>query len=149
MNDFLITHYSWIKAIHIVGFICWMAGLLYLPRLFVYHVEKAPPESTLDGIFQVMEYRLLRYIMAPASLITWLAGLCLALMPGIVDWSALWPYTKGFAIISLTLFHHWLVLCHRTLAQGKNKRSGKYYRIANEIPTALMILIVLSVVFKF
>ncbi|MDC0737741.1 protoporphyrinogen oxidase HemJ [Cognatishimia sp. SS12] len=149
MTNFLSDYYLWIKALHIMAVISWMAGLFYLPRLFVYHVERAQPGDQLDQTFQVMEFKLLKVIMGPASVATWLFGLLLMLTPGIVDWGAVWPYTKAVGVIAMTGFHHWLMACRKSFEQGDNQLTGRQYRMMNEVPTLLMALIVLSVVVKF
>lgn len=129
--------------------ISWMAGLFYLPRLFVHHVEQAEKLNGAPEIFEMMELKLLRVIMNPAMIVTWVFGLMLAFTPGIVDWSSLWPWTKGAAVIVMTWFHHWLGLRRKELLNGTNTRSGRSFRIMNEVPTLLMIVIVLSVVVRF
>ena len=147
--DFLFTIYPLIKALHIMAVIAWMAGLFYLPRLFVYHAERATVGSELDQTFQVMEEKLLRVIMNPAMIVSWALGLCLALTPGIIDWSFVWPWTKLAGIIGMTWFHMWLAKQRKSFAAGENTLSGRQYRMMNEVPTLLMVLIVLSVVVKF
>lgn len=149
MSDFLSDWYLWTKALHIVSVISWMAGLFYLPRLFVYHVEEVEPGSTTDAMFQVMERRLLRAIMGPASIATWIFGIALVLTPGIVDWGQVWPWTKAAAVLGMTGFHYWLMARRKDFAQGRNQRSGRDYRLANEVPTVLMLVIVFSVVLRF
>ncbi|MFY0595101.1 MAG: protoporphyrinogen oxidase HemJ [Cognatishimia sp.] len=149
MSDILATLYPWILSLHIMAVISWMAGLFYLPRLFVYHAEKAKKGDQLDQTLQIMEYKLLRYIMGPASIATWLFGLLLVFTPGIVDWSAVWPYTKAVAVILMTGFHHWLMARRKDFVRAENKLNGKAYRMMNELPTVLMVIIVLSVVVKF
>ena len=106
MTDILISLYPWTKALHIVSVVAWMAGIFYLPRLFVYHAESVEQGSDTDALFKIMERRLLRAIMNPASIATWIFGLMLVFTPGIVDWSAVWPYTKGASILAMTWFHH-------------------------------------------
>lgn len=128
--------------------IAWMAGLFYLPRLFVYHAEKGEV-SELSATFEVMELRLLRAIMNPAMIATWLFGLALVFTPGLVDWTALWPWTKGAAVLAMTWFHHWLGRRRKAFAEGHNQLSGRHYRMMNEVPTVLMIIIVISVVVRF
>lgn len=140
--------YLWIKAFHIMAVVTWFAGLFYLPRLFVYHVERAQTGGEPAASFEIMEHKLLRYIMGPASIATWVAGLALVFTPGIVDWSLLWPWTKAAAVIGMTVFHHWLMIHRRKLMRGEGS-SGRSYRIANEIPTLFMVVIVLSVILKF
>ena len=149
MSDILATLYPWTKSLHIISVISWMAGLFYLPRLFVYHAEKAGKGDQLDQTLQIMEYKLLRYIMGPASVATWVFGLLLLFTPGIVHWGDVWPYTKGLAVIAMTWFHHWLMICRKAFERGENVLSGKTYRQMNELPTILMVIIVISVVVKF
>ena len=148
MGDLLADWYPWIKALHILSVIAWMAGLFYLPRLFVYHAEQVKPGDT-DLLFQTMERRLLRGIMNPAMLGVWLFGLCLVFTPGIVDWGQWWPWTKAAAVLVMTWFHHWLGLRRKDFAAGRNLLSGWQYRLMNEVPTLLVVVIVLSVVVKF
>jgi len=149
MQDFLGEWYFWIKAMHIVSVISWMAGLFYLPRLFVYHTEQVEQGSATDLMFQTMERRLLRGIMGPASVATWLFGLALVFTPGIIDWSAVWPWTKAAAVLGMTWFHHWLMIRRKDFMRGTNSRTGRDYRIMNEVPTVLLLVIVFSVVLKF
>ena len=149
MSDLLITLYPWIKAFHIMSVISWMAGLFYLPRLFVYHAEQSTPGDSRDEVFQVMEDKLLRVIMNPAMIASWGAGLALVLTPGIVDWGAIWPYVKGASILGMTWFHHWLGLRRKDFATSQNSLTGRQYRMMNEVPTVLMVLIVLAVVVRF
>lgn len=146
MLSLLADFYPWTKVLHVISVIAWMAGLFYLPRLFVYHAERIEAGSETDALFQTMEVRLLRAIMNPAMIATWLFGLMLALTPGIVDWSALWPYTKAVAVLAMTWFHHWLGLRRKDFLRGENTRSGRTYRIMNEVPTLLLIIIVVSVI---
>ena len=149
MSDFLATYYPWIKALHVVAVIAWMAGLFYLPRLFVYHVEQVEAGSATDAMFQVMERRLLKGIINPASVATWVFGLALVCTPGIVDWTETWPWTKAFCVIAMTLFHHWLGRRRKDFVAGSNAISGRQYRMMNEVPTLLMVIIVISVIVKF
>lgn len=149
MIDLLSTVYPWIKALHIMSVIAWMAGLFYLPRLFVYHTEQSEPGDSRDTVFQVMEYKLLRYIMMPSMMATWAFGLILVMTPGIVDWGSVWPYTKLGGILVMTWFHIWLSRRREEFARGGNMRPGRQYRMMNEVPTLAMVVIVLSVVVKF
>ena len=146
MNDFLIAAYPWTKSLHVISVIAWMAGIFYLPRLFVYHVESVQQGSETDLLFQTMERRLLRAIMNPAMIATWFFGLMLVFTPGIVDWSALWPWTKAASVLVLTWFHHWLGLRRKELLADKNTVTGRQYRLMNEVPTVLLIVIVVSVI---
>jgi len=149
MTDFLAALYPWTKALHIISVIAWMAGIFYLPRLFVYHAEKTQPGTELDAVYQEMERKLLRAIMNPAMIGTWLFGLMLVFTPGIVDWSMVWPWTKAAAVLVMTWFHHWLGLRRKDFARGENRLEGRRYRMMNELPTLLMIVIVISVVVRF
>jgi len=149
MTDFLIFVYPWTKALHIVSVIAWMAGLFYLPRLFVYHVEKGDHVSDINPVFEEMEYKLLRYIMNPAMIATWVFGLLLVFTPGIVSWDFAWPWVKAGAVLAMTWFHHWLAKRRKDFANADNKISGRQYRLMNEVPTLLMLFIVVSVVIKF
>lgn len=146
ITDFLIEAYPWTKSLHVISVISWMAGLFYLPRLFVYHTEKVATGSTTDDMFQTMEVRLLRAIMNPAMIATWIFGLCLVFTPGIVDWSAVWPWTKAAAVLGMTWFHHWLGRRRKDFIAGANQVSGRGFRLMNEVPTILMIVIVVSVI---
>ena len=149
MGDFLAGAYPWVKFLHVISVISWMAGLFYLPRLFVYHVEKVPAGSETDALFQTMERRLLKAIMNPAMIASWLFGLALVLTPGIVDWSMIWPWTKAASVLGMTWFHMWLAARRKDFAAGQNARTGRNYRMMNEVPTLLMIVIVASVIVKF
>ncbi|EAQ02977.1 membrane protein, putative [Pseudooceanicola batsensis HTCC2597] len=148
MTDLLATLYPWTKAIHIIAVIAWMAGLFYLPRLYVHHVEQSV-NAQMEETFRMMEKKLLRVIMAPAMIATWLFGLTLVFTPGIVDWTMVWPWTKGAAVIAMTWFHMWLGLRRKALVKGTDTVTGRQYRMMNEVPTLLLIVIVLSVVIKF
>lgn len=147
MVEWLIVGYPWIKALHILAVIAWMAGLFYLPRLYVYHTERGT--AATDPMFQTMERRLLRGIMNPAMIAVWLFGLCLVMTPGIVDWGQWWPWTKAAGVLGMTWFHHWLGLRRKDFAEQNNRLSGRHYRMMNEVPTLLVVIIVLSVVVKF
>ncbi|MBU3260529.1 protoporphyrinogen oxidase HemJ [Roseovarius sp. PS-C2] len=149
MSDLLITLYPWVKAFHIMAVISWMAGLFYLPRLFVYHTEQSSPGDSRDEVFQIMEDKLFRVIMTPAMFASWLAGLMMVMTPGIVDWGAVWPYVKGASVLGMTGFHYWLGLRSEDFVAGRNTLSGRQYRMMNEVPTVLMVLIVVAVVVRF
>ena len=149
MADFLASVYPWTKAFHVISVIAWMAGIFYLPRLFVYHVESVEKGSETDLLFQVMERKLLRVIMNPAMTATWIFGLALVFTPGIVDWTAVWPWTKVAGVLGMTWFHHWLGYRRKELMAGTNIRDGRQYRLMNEVPTVLLALIVISVIVKF
>ncbi|MDW3223691.1 MAG: protoporphyrinogen oxidase HemJ [Paracoccaceae bacterium] len=149
MTDILVLGYPWIKAFHIMSVIAWMAGLFYLPRLYVYHVEQVGQSGDTHVLFQTMEVKLLRVIMNPAMIATWVFGLCLVFTPGVVDWSDIWPWTKAAGVLAMTTFHHWLGLRRKDFLNGANRFTGRQYRMMNEVPTLLMVLIVLSVVVRF
>ena len=149
MTDFLVSAYPWFKSLHIISVIAWMAGLFYLPRLYVYHVEQGDQITGLPPLFEIMERRLLRAIMNPAMIGTWVFGLALVFTPGIVDWSLVWPWTKGAAVLGMTWFHHWLSRRRKDFLSSSNTVTGRQYRMMNEVPTVLMIVIVFSVIFKF
>lgn len=149
MGDFLAGAYPWVKFLHVISVISWMAGLFYLPRLYVYHVEKVQTGDDTDALFQVMERRLLKAIMNPAMIATWIFGLALVFTPGIVDWSMVWPWSKAASVLGMTWFHMWLAARRKDFAASTNVRTGRTYRLMNEVPTLLMIIIVASVIVKF
>ena len=146
MSDFLISAYPWAKSLHIISVISWMAGLFYLPRLFVHHIEKVNRPGETDELFQMMELKLLRVIMNPAMIATWIFGLLLVFTPGIVDWGFIWPWTKTGAVLVMTWFHHWLGKRRKDFISGNVAVTGRQFRLMNEVPTVLMIIIVISVI---
>jgi len=148
MIDYLIAMYPWLKAGHIISVISWMAGIFYLPRLFVHHSEKVEVPSQTDRLFSIMESKLLKVIMTPAMLTTWGFGLSLAVIPGVLDWSDIWPWVKLMSIIAMTWFHFWLAKRQRNFELGDNQLTGKTYRIMNEVPTVLLLVIVIMVVVR-
>lgn len=148
MLDGLGVIYAWVKAFHVMAVISWMAGLFYLPRLFVYHAERGRAGSEPVASFVIMEEKLLAVIMRPAMIATWISGLTLVLTPGVVGWSLAWPWVKAACVIAMTLFHVWCARERRRLAGGQ-ARTGRHYRLMNEVPTLLMIAIVISVIVKF
>lgn len=148
ISDFLATAYPWTKALHLISVISWMAGIFYLPRLYVYHAEKAKIGSELSETLKIMEQRLLRVIMNPAMIATWIFGIALLATPGIADWTSGWLWIKLVMITAMTGFHHSLGLWRKDFAADRNKRPGRFYRLANEIPTVLMIVIVVMVIVK-
>lgn len=149
MSDLLASAYPWIKSLHIMAVISWMAGLFYFPRLLVNHVERVDPTGLLNETYQSMEMKLFKVIMQPAMIATWIFGLCLVFTPGIVDWSMWWPWVKAVSVIAMTIFHEWLGKRRKDFVNGSNKLTGRQYRLMNEVPTLLMVLIVVSVVVKF
>ena len=145
MNTYLLF-----KSIHLVAVISWMAGLLYLPRIFVYHstaVENKKSEDLMPT-FKVMERRLFIYIMNPAMIVSWIFGILLIYTVGIVNLSSLWLQLKLLFVIFLTIYHFFLFQCLRKFAENSNSYSAKFYRIINEIPTVLLITIIFIIVFK-
>ena len=139
--------YLWLKALHIISVIAWMVGLLYLPRLFVYHCD-APAGSLSSETFKVMERRLYWAIMTPAMLATWLFGLGLLASSPVVDWSSVWVHLKLFLVVIMTGLHGIMARWQRDFADDANRHSARFYRILNEVPTVLMIAIVLTVTIK-
>ena len=137
--------FLWIKALHVIAVISWMAGLLYLPRLFVYHagVEAGSESSEL---FKIMERRLLGAIMNPAAILVWVLGLSMAVLGGVYD--ELWFQIKAVLAVAMTAFHLYLRYCAARFAVDGNQRSPRFFRILNEIPTVLMIGIVTLVIIK-
>ena len=149
MSEFLSLAYPWVKSLHVMAVISWMAGMFYLPRLFVYHAEQVEPGSKTDAMFQVMERRLLRGIINPAMIATFVFGLALVFTPGVVDWSFAWPWVKAGAVLVMGWFHGWLSARRKDFVRGTNTRSGRTYRIMNEVPTVLMLIIVFSVILRY
>jgi len=137
--------YPWLKALHVIAVIAWMAGMLYLPRLFVYHCD-APPGSPQSETFKVMERRLLRAIINPAMVATWLLGLWLAWDSGY--FREAWLQAKFVLAFALSALHGQLARYVKDFAADRNRHSQKFYRIINEVPTILMILIVILVIVK-
>jgi putative membrane protein len=145
MAGFLGEAYLWVKALHIVAIIAWMAGMLYLPRLFIYHCA-AEPGSVQSETFKVMERRLLRAIIDPAMGLAWVLGL--ALVAHLDAWSAPWMHAKFAAVIALSAMHGIFSRWRRDFDRDENRHSARFYRYVNEIPTVLMIAIVLLVVLQ-
>jgi putative membrane protein len=140
--------YHWIKAIHILAVIAWMCGMLYLPRLFVYHTQVAKG-SEASELFKVMELRLLRYIINPAMIVTWCAGLWLAWYTNALDpQNGMWMHWKLTLVILMQICHVFLARHRKQFARDENTKSTKYYRILNEMPTILLIGIVILVVIR-
>ena len=145
-RDFLIEIYPWLIALHLIAVISWMAGMLYLPRLFVYHAD-AKKGSQLSKTFKTMEYRLMRYIMAPASIATWVfGGLMLYSSPMLLENG--WIHVKLLCVVIMTGLHHAFIKYRKNFAADKNTRSAKFYRFMNEAPTVLMVVIVIMAIVK-
>jgi len=147
MSTWLGAAYPWLKAAHIVSVIAWMAGLLYLPRLFVYHAE-APEGSDRAKTFEIMERRLLRGIMNPAMVMVIVFGAALATTPGVVEWGRGWIWAKLTLVGVLIIFHHLLARWRKLFAAGRAPHTRGFFRAMNEVPTVLMIAIVVLVVVK-
>jgi len=137
--------YPWLKAFHVIAVIAWMAGIFYLPRLFVYHAGSSIG-SEKSETFKVMEQRLLAAIMTPAMIATWVLGLTLAAIGGL--WSDHWLMAKIGLVVAMTLFQAWLAARARDFLRDKNRVSARAYRVANELPTLLVIAIVILVIVK-
>ncbi len=147
MRTFLLEWYPWIKAFHIIFVITWMAGLFYLPRLYVYHT-RAKAGSERDKEFQGMEQKLLRIIMNPSMIMVWILGPALFFTPGLAPTDAGWVWVKGAAVIGLTGFHHALGAWRKDFVAGKNTKSEIFFRKANEVPAVLLVIIVIMAVVK-
>ena len=139
--------YNLIKALHIISIIAWMAGLLYLPRLYVYHSEKLA-EPVLNETFKTMERRLMLFIMNPAMISTWLFGLALVLYNKEAFIFTLWFLLKFLLVLILSAYHGFLSICRKNFLNKSNKRSSYFFRVINEVPTIVLILIVFLAVFK-
>ena len=142
MNSYLLF-----KSLHLIAVISWMAGLLYLPRIYVYHVENINDQNATN-IFKTMEKKLYFYIMVPAMILSWIFGLILISIIGFDILSTLWIQLKLLFVVLLTFYHFYLGQCLKNLAFEQNNKTSKFFRIINEIPTILLILIVFIVVFK-
>ena len=147
MHVYIMTSYLLLKSLHLIAVISWMAGLLYLPRIFVYHVENKEKKQVTD-IFEVMEKKLFNYIMVPSMMLTWLFGIILIYINGLEILFQLWIQLKFFLVILLSIFNEYLRRCIYSLKNNTNIKSAKFFRIINEIPTILLILIVFLVIFK-
>ena len=139
--------YLTFKALHLIAVISWMAGLLYLPRIFVYHTEKQE-EKQINKVFKIMEFKLYNYIMMPAMILSWIFGLILIGSIGFEQLRSTWLIIKPILVVVLTIYHFFLGNCLNKFKNDENKYSSRFFRIFNEIPTILLILIVFIVVFK-
>ena len=142
-----MNYYLLFKSLHLIAVISWMAGLLYLPRIFVYHVENSEKKETTE-IFEVMEKRLYFYIMRPAMILSWLFGIILIYINGIDIFSQLWMHIKLGLVVLLTIYHEYLGICLKSLKLKTNTKTSKFFRIINEVPTILLILIIFIAIFK-
>ena len=142
MNTYLLF-----KSLHLIAVVSWMAGLLYLPRIFVYHVENFEKKEVTD-IFEIMEKRLYNYIMRPAMLFSWIFGIVLIYLNGLGVLTGLWMQIKLVLVIILSGYHEYLGKCMMNLRNNTNNKTSKFYRYLNEVPTLLLILIVFIVIIK-
>ena len=142
-----MNFYLLFKSLHLIVVVSWMAGLLYLPRIFVYHVEKNTEKNTSET-FKVMERRLMYFIMTPAMILSWLFGIALILTNEISIIISLWVQAKLFLVVLLTIYHLFLMHYLKVFALDKNNKSAKFFRIINEIPTVLLILIIFIIIYK-
>jgi len=147
LSNVLTALYPWIKAFHVISMVAWMAGLFYLPRLYVYHCETMSGTADSER-FKVMERRLLKQITTPAMIATWVFGLALVLTPGVIDWSRGWWHVKLAAVILMSGFHGMLARWRRDFLMDRNIRPARFYRIANEVPTVLLVVIVIMVIVR-
>ena len=142
-----MNYYLLFKSLHLIAVISWMAGLLYLPRIFVYHAENKTEKNTSET-FKIMERRLMFYIMTPAMILSWFFGIFLILINGISIILNLWVKAKLFLVVLLTIYHLFLGYYLRKFALDENEKSPKFFRIINEIPTILLILIIFVIIYK-
>ena len=142
MNSYLLF-----KSLHLIAVVSWMAGLLYLPRIFVYHVENKDKKIITD-VFEVMERRLFIYIMRPAMVLTWIFGLILVYLYGIEIFSQLWMQIKIVLVVLLSVYNDYLGKCLKALKNSTNTKSAKFFRVINEIPTLILIIVVFLAIFK-
>ena len=142
-----MNYYLLFKSLHLIAVISWMAGLLYLPRIFVYHVENSEKKETTK-IFEVMEKRLYFYIMRPAMILSWFFGIILIYISGVDIFSQLWMHIKLGLVVLLTIYHEYLGICLRSLKLKTNTKTSKFFRIINEVPTIILIFIIFIVIFK-
>ncbi len=145
--DWVVFATTWVKALHVISVIAWIAGMMYLPRLFVYHTV-AEKGSIQSETFKVMERRLYRGIIRPAMILTFVFGLAMVFTPGLVDWSQGWPWVKAAAVLLLTAIHGFYGTQIRRFAADKNQRPTRFWRLVNELPFVLVIIIVIMVIVK-
>ena len=142
-----MNYYLLFKSLHLIAVISWMAGLLYLPRIFVYHVENSEKKEATE-IFETMERKLYFYIMRPAMILSWFFGIILIYISGIDIFSQLWIHLKLGLVVILTVYHEYLGACLKSLKLKTNTKTSKFFRIINEVPTILLIFIIFIVIFK-
>ena len=142
-----MNYYLLFKSLHLIAVISWMVGLLYLPRIFVYHVENSEKKDATE-IFEVMEKRLYFYIMRPAMILTWFFGIILIYINGLDVFAQLWMHIKLGLVVFLTIYHEYLGACLKSLKLNTNTKTSKFFRIINEVPTIILIFIIFIVIFK-
>ena len=142
-----MNYYLLFKSLHLIAVISWMVGLLYLPRIFVYHVENSEKKEATE-IFEIMEKRLYFYIMRPAMILSWLFGIILIYISGIDIFSQFWMHIKLGLVVLLTIYHEYLGVCLKSLKLKTNTKTSKFFRIINEVPTIILIFIIFIVIFK-
>ena len=145
--DWVVFATTWVKALHVISVIAWIAGMMYLPRLFVYHTA-AEKGSIQSETFKIMERRLYRGIITPAMGLTWIFGLIMVFTPGIVDWHEGWPWVKALAVIALSGIHGYYGRQVRAFSADANTRPQGFWRVVNELPFVLVIIIVIMVIVK-
>ena len=142
-----MNYYLLFKSLHLISVISWMAGLLYLPRIFVYHAEKIN-DKNISETFKIMEQKLMNFIMMPAMILSWIFGILLILINGEAIYVSMWLSLKLIFVLLLTIYHFFLKYCIMKFVNNKNLYSPKFYRIINEIPTFLLIIIVFVIIYK-
>ena len=142
-----MNYYLLFKSLHLISVISWMAGLLYLPRIFVYHAEKIN-DKNISETFKIMEQKLMNFIMMPAMILSWIFGIFLILINGEAIYASMWLSLKLIFVLLLTIYHFFLKYCIMKFVNNKNLYSSKFYRIINEIPTFLLIIIVFVIIYK-
>ena len=149
MQGALLSVYDWLLAAHVISMVAWMAGIFYLPRIYVYHAERATVGGELSETFKVMELKLFRYIMNPAMISTWVFGLLMLWANG-WGWLAAspWMHAKLVLVAAMTWFHHWCGTTRKRFDRDGNEKSGRHYRLMNEVPTLLLVAIVVLVIVK-
>jgi len=144
---FLALFFPWTLAFHIIAMVAWMAGMFYLPRLYVYHCDTRPGSAESER-FKVMERRLLKQIINPAMIATWFFGILLVLTPGLLNWAAGWWHVKLTSVLALSALHGGYARWRKDFLHDRNRRPARFYRIANEIPTVLLVVIIVMVVVR-
>ncbi|QDH16889.1 protoporphyrinogen oxidase HemJ [Swingsia samuiensis] len=147
MINFFAIHLSWLLALHIMAFTAWMAGMFYLPRLYVYHTQVIAGTAE-DERFKVMERKLLKQIMTPAMIVTVMVGVIMASIPDVIDWYSMWWWVKLICVFGLVSFHGACSKWRKLFYKNENNHSEKFYRMMNEVPTVLMIILVIMIVVR-